>query len=286
MKNIVFFICCLVFTSKTLAQNLIPFKIYSASGKPVSEKYFFKKLSQSNIILFGELHDNSIAHWLQLKLVKQLHTKNQVIVGMEMFETDNQEFLNQYLSKQISVKQLDSLGRLWNNFKTDYQPLVDYCKENNLPVIASNIPRRYASLLFKQGEQALLNLPDTDKQWFPSLPMPYDESLPAYTAMLKMFGDPIHANKNFPKSQAIKDYTMATNILKHYQNHAIFVHLNGSYHSNNFEGIYWYLKHFEPNLRVVTIATVLQADLNKLDLENKNIADFIIVIDMDMTRTY
>lgn len=281
-----FFIVSFFLSSILFAQNLIPFKIFTANGKPVTNKKFLKKMNDADVILFGELHDNSIAHWLELQLVKHLHKNHNIVIGMEMFETDNQQFLDAYLNEKISAKQLDSLARLWNNFKTDYKPIVDFCKQNHLSVIATNIPRRYASLLFKQGEQALQNLPDADKQWFPPLPMLYDENLPNYKAMLSMFGDTTHANKNFPKSQAIKDYTMATNILKNYIPNSIFIHFNGSYHSNNYEGIYWYLKQINPELRILTIATVLQTDLNKLDKENKNIANYIIVTDLDTTRTF
>ncbi|UYW00856.1 ChaN family lipoprotein [Flavobacterium agricola] len=284
-KNI--YIILAFFISISLhAQKLEPFVIFNQSGKKISDKKFLKSLADADVVLFGELHDNSTAHWLQLKVIQTLHQKHKVVVGMEMFETDNQAVLNQYLSNQISAKQLDTLARLWNNYKTDYKPIVDFSKENSIPVIATNIPRRYASLLFKQGEEALLALPETDKQWFPALPMPYDENLSAYKAMLAMFDDPVHANKNFPKAQAIKDYTMAHNILKFWKQNLVFIHLHGSYHSNNFEGIYWYLKQTDPNLKVVTIATVMQSDLNKLAAENNNLADYVIVTDFDTVRTF
>ena len=47
------------------------------------------------------------------------------------------------------------MARLWNNFKTDYKPLVDFAKDNNLKFIATNIPRRFASLVFKGGFEVL-----------------------------------------------------------------------------------------------------------------------------------
>ena len=285
MKRIVFIFCFLT-TFFSWSQKLEPFKIFSANGKVISNKKFLKKISEADVILFGEFHDNSTAHWLQVKILKELHKNKNIVVGMEMLESDNQIAVNQYLDNKIMYEQLDSLARLWSNFKTDYKPIVEYCKENKLPVIASNIPRRYASLLFKQGEDVLMTLPETDKQWFPSLPMPYNENLKSYKAMLKMFGDTTHTNQNFPKSQAIKDYTMASNIVKNYVPNSVFLHINGSYHSDNYEGINWYLTRLNPNLKVLTISTVLQSNLNKLDSKNKNIANYIIVTDFDTIRTY
>ncbi|MEZ4981018.1 MAG: ChaN family lipoprotein [Saprospiraceae bacterium] len=44
--------------------------------------------------------------------------------------------------------ELDSTARLWSNYKTDYAPLVDFAKENDLQFVATNIPRRYASLVY------------------------------------------------------------------------------------------------------------------------------------------
>jgi hypothetical protein len=66
----------------------------------------------------------------------------------------------------------------------------------------------------------------------------------------------------------------------------VFVHYNGAYHSDYYEGIGWYLKHYAPQLKVMTITTVSQKDLKKLDKEHLGKADFIICVDEDMTGTY
>nr|WP_317631992.1 ChaN family lipoprotein [uncultured Flavobacterium sp.] len=285
MKNAIILLF-IFWTNVMFSQNFTPFKIYKTDGKSISDKKLLKDLAQADIILFGELHDNSIAHWLQLKFVKELHQVRKISVGMEMFETDNQSILDDYLKSKITQKQLDTLARLWNNYKTDYKPIVDFCKENSLSVIATNVPRRYANILYKQGEEALMKLPEADKKWFPTLPMPYNPELPAYKTMLKMFGDANHANLNFPKAQAFKDYTMANAIAGNLNDSKLHIHFNGSYHSDNYEGIYWYLKQINPNFKIVTISTVLQEKLDKLEIKNKKISDYIIVTDIDITRTY
>ena len=48
----------------------------------------------------------------------------------------------------------------------------------------------------------------------------------------------------------------------------------------------WYLKQAQPNLKIATLTTVLQKDIQKLLAENKYKADFIICVDEDMTTTY
>jgi hypothetical protein len=75
-------------------------------------------------------------------------------------------------------------------------------------------------------------------------------------------------------------------ILKYFVPGNLFVHFNGSYHSENYEGILWYLKQANANLNYATITTVSQENLSKLLAENKGKADFIICVDEDMTSTY
>jgi acylphosphatase len=79
---------------------------------------------------------------------------------------------------------------------------------------------------------------------------------------------------------------MAYFLLKNLKNNSVFIHYNGSYHSDNFEGIYWYLKKEKPQLNVKTISIVEQQNVKKFAKENKNLADFIIVVDKFMTKTY
>ena len=79
---------------------------------------------------------------------------------------------------------------------------------------------------------------------------------------------------------------MAYFIGKNLPKNGVFLHYNGTYHSDNFEGIGFYLKRTLPELKIITISTVTQADLNALAPENVSKADFILVIDEDVTKTY
>ena len=91
---------------------------------------------------------------------------------------------------------------------------------------------------------------------------------------------------NFPKAQAIKDATMAYFISQNYIPDNKFIHFHGTYHSDNYEGILWYLKISKPELNYITISTVSQSDVSKLEEENHSKADFIICVDENMTTTY
>lgn len=273
---------CLTFS--VTAQGKSPYTLYTKKGKKVSYKKMQRTLAKKDIVFFGEMHNNAIAHWLQLAFTKDCDQTRDLVLGAEMFEQDNQEALDRYLQGKITAKQLDSQARLWKNYPTDYAPLVNYAKANSIPFAATNIPRRYAALVARGGFAALDTLPALTKNWMAPLPMEYDPNLPGYKKMLEMM--PGHGGENLPKAQASKDATMAWFILKYFQPGKLFIHFNGTYHSENGEGILWYLQKSRPELRLGSIATVVQKDTRKLEAEHRGKADFILCVEADMTTTY
>ncbi len=285
MKYFLLILCLGLIIQPIEAQKNKPaYQLFNAKGKKVTYGKMLKTMQQQNIILFGEYHNNAIAHWMQLELTRDLGQNQALVLGAEMFEADNQIPLSQYLAGEIDAKGLDTLARLWPNYKTDYAPLVNLAKERSWPFIATNIPRRFASMVSHEGFAALDSLTEQEKSWVAPLPIAYDPELPGYVAMIEMMGG--HGGETFPMAQASKDATMAHFILDGYQPDRPFIHYNGAYHSDNFEGILWYLQHERPDLNYGTITTVTQADLSKLAPENINRANFILVVDEDMTPTY
>lgn len=258
--------------------------IYSSKGKKVTYQKMVKVLAQKDVVLFGELHNNPISHWLQYETTADLHKKRSLTLGAEMLEADNQEPLNDYLNDSISSQELDSAARLWSNYSTDYAPLVDFAKLNSIPFIATNIPRRYARMVFRGGFEALDSISIKEQEWIAPLPIAFDSELPSYQNILSMMGT--HGSPLLVKAQAIKDATMAHFILKNHQKDHLFIHYNGAYHSNNYEGILWYLKKKKAQWSYATISTVSQEDISKLLKEHENLADFIICVDSHMTTTY
>ncbi|MCS6821633.1 MAG: ChaN family lipoprotein [Microscillaceae bacterium] len=266
------------------------YQIFDLKGKATTYEKLKETAQKADVVLFGELHNNPICHWLQLQLLKDLHKelKNSLILGAEMFEADDQIVLNEYLQTLITEKHLEKEAKLWDNYKTDYKPLLDYALQNKIPFIATNIPRRYASIVSKKGLEFLeKNIPEEAKKYIAPLPIQVDVTLPNYTKMLEMMPSAHpEVGQNFIRAQAIKDATMAHFILKNWQPKYCFLHFNGTYHSNNFEGIVWYLKKANPTLKICTIASVEQTNISQLTQENLNLADFTIAIPEDMTKTY
>jgi len=296
VMNYFLLLCCLALTADKPA-----YQFYSQKLKPVEYRKLVKEAAEADVVLFGEIHNNSVDHWLELQLAKDLlaQKKDRLRLGAEMLEADNQTAFNNYLSGGITDKELAKQARLWANYETDYRPLVDLARDNKIPFVATNVPRRYASTVARHGLAALDTLPSNDKAWIAPLPITVDLNLPGYKAMLDMMHGGNDAKSgsdtkpavtdqaaNFARAQAIKDATMAHFILQNRTPGTTFLHFNGSYHSNNFEGIVWYLRQQQPNLKIVTIATVEVPDVTKPDKTNENLASYLLLIPDDMTKTY
>ncbi|ATL43503.1 ChaN family lipoprotein [Elizabethkingia sp. HX WHF] len=273
------------------AQQFDAYKFYNKKGKAVKAEKIVKQLSDYDVVLFGELHNNSIVHWLQLKFTEALYQQNnnQLILGAEMFERDNQPQLDRYLSGKLDPKSMKDSVRLWNNYITDYKPLLDFAKAKNLKFIAGNIPRKYASQVAKQGLESLKMLDTKEKTYMAALPIKVTLDTPGYKEMKTMMGD--HADDlkvmNFISAQAVKDATMAESILKNLEPGKTFIHYNGNYHSKEYGGIYWYLKQRNPNLKIAVIS-VFESETPKLSVPEKDYipTDFNLIVPADMTKTY
>jgi uncharacterized iron-regulated protein len=260
--------------------------IYDSKGKKTDYNQLLAEAEKADIILFGELHDNPICHWLQKELTQDLFLdkKEKLTLGAEMFEADDQIALNEYLAGKISEKTLKDEVKLWTNFGTDYKPLLDFAKINKLKFVADNIPRRYANLVYSRGIAALDSIDVEAKKWIVPLPLKYDGTLKCYKDIFENAGG--HGGENLPKSQAIKDATMAYFILKNWTKGQTFIHYNGAYHSNNHQGIEWYLKQQNPNLKILVISSTEQTDITQLKAESNDSGDFIICTPSSMTKTY
>jgi uncharacterized iron-regulated protein len=275
-------------TTTLWSQPLPAYQIFDKDGLKVDFGTMAESSSKTTVVLFGELHNNPISHWLQLELTKALFEKagTDLVLGAEMFEADTQIVIDEYLNGTIAERNFKAEARPWNNYETDYKPLVEFARTNQLPFIATNIPRRYASVVNRQGFEGLEALTDEAKRFIAPLPPPYDPELPGYKAMLDMAGMPGRTNENFPKAQAIKDATMGHFIHQNLNGQGVFMHFHGTYHSNNFEGIFWYLKQIDPDIKIITISTVEQENIDFLEGKNLGQANFIIAVPQTMTKTY
>jgi uncharacterized iron-regulated protein len=265
------------------------YRIFNSEGKEVGYDKMLRTLQDADMVFFGELHDNPIAHWLEYEVTHDLYAtkKNNLVLAAEMFETDNQRLIDEYLGGMVNDARFEEEAKLWKNYTTDYKPLLKFALDNKLTFVASNVPRRYAAMVSKGGFEALDGLAPEAKVLIAPLPIGYDPELKCYKDMLQMgHSGGMAANENFPKAQALKDATMAHFLLKYYSPGKCLIHYNGSYHTDWHQGIVWYVSKQKPELKILTIATVMQDNITEIDSAYVGQADYVIVVPTSMTRTY
>lgn len=289
MYKISLILCLALSVQLVNAQAPEAYALYKSNGKKAKFEKMIDSMADADVVLFGELHNNSLCHWMQLQVTKSLFAEDSLLIlGAEMFESDNQLIMDEYFDDRVKQSNFEKEMRMWNNYATDYKPLLEFGKANGIRFIATNVPRRYAALVNKEGLEGLETLSDEAKRFLPPLPIPFDTLAPNYQEMMNMSmgGHGMGGNMlNMVKAQAIKDAAMAHFILQNLDEGKTFLHFQGDFHSKNFGAIYWYLKQYRPGLRIITLSTQEAADTSFKE-EYEKVADYILVIPEDMTKTY
>lgn len=293
MRNLALKLACLLVLCSFRLGDRPAYRLFTADTKVADYDQMLVDLAQADVVLFGELHNDPVAHWLELQVAKDLQRlkkPGQLVLGLEMFERDVQPLVAQYAAGVLSDSAFERQARPWPNYATDYRPLLLFARENKIPVIGTNAPRPFAKTVAQGSLKALDRLAAADRALLVPLPLKVDYDLPGYKNMAAMFGGGSEAHgggaQNIIQAQALKDATMAYFIRTSRQPGQTLFHLNGSYHSDHHDGIVAYLRQAAPTLRVRTLSVVSQGQLERVEKENINVADYVVVVPDDMTKTY
>ena len=267
-----------------------------ASGKTPSFDAMLDELSKADVVFVGENHDHKRGHALELAILKGLAERNpNLALGMEMFERDTQNVLDEYLGGYVTESAFLQAARPWPNYKTDYAPLVNFCRERKIPVLATNAPRRYVNIVSRVGQAALLALPKPSRAFLP--PLPYSMTLPPeYDRQLTEIFSGGHDTKDaaaaaampsaerMKQAQGLWDATMADSLAAfRRRSRRTVLHVNGAMHSDGGYGIADRLRHWNPRLRVKIVTIRPASHYPDLPAElPANAADFVIVTPEDL----
>ena len=109
----------------------------------ISLKQAAFKLTNYDVIFFGELHNHPGIHKAQMELFAQLYRlNNNMSLSLEQFERDAQPYLDQYLVGQIGEEYMIDKARAWDHYRSTHRPMVEFARDRGLPVIAANAPRQ------------------------------------------------------------------------------------------------------------------------------------------------
>jgi len=264
-------------------QSDVTYTIYQAEDSAmVTLPKLAAACAAADVVFFGEEHNDSLTHVLQDSLLRHLHSDldRPIALSMEMFETDVQLVVDEYLAGIISLGLLKKDARTWNNYETDYHPMVEFSKEKQIPIIAANAPRRYVRLVSKQGQEVLQSLSKAAKRFLPKLPFDTLEGR-YFEKFQEIMGD--HAAglpPNMYLSQNLWDATMAYRIFQFWRknkDHLIY-HLCGRFHSDERLGTVAHLQQLKSGLAIITITCITQEEASDTDTEAlKRLADYVIV---------
>lgn len=266
------------------------YRLYDNNGKAIDYQQMVRQLSKADVVFLGEIHNCAITHWLELRILQSLYLAhgNNLALGMEMFEADNQLIVDEHLKGLVSSDRFEEEARLWPNYSTDYAPLVYFAREHHLPVIATEVPRRYAAMVKDRGLKCLDSLSAEAKTFLPPLPIRYvvNEHTEQGFALMRMMGQhkTDSGNSHLSEAQALKDATMAWHIAQHARKKVL--HVNGNIHSDGQAGIVTYLRQYAPGKKIITVRAVRQEDITRLDETYLGLADYYLCIPEDMSMSY
>ena len=193
-----------LFTLASFTSDKKAYQLFDTNGKETQYSKLLEAAKDADIILFGELHDNPIDHWMEQEVTKDLYTlkKDNLILSAEMFEADDQITVDEYLSGSVTEKTFKEEAKIWTNYPSDYKPLLDFAKKNKLRFVAANIPRRYANMVYTRGLEKLDSIDVDAKRWIAPLPILYDKTLKCYADIFSQAQG--HGGENLPRHKPSK----------------------------------------------------------------------------------
>ena len=117
MKTILTLLLCLG-AGLSFAQERPAYTIFDAQGRQVDYGRMIHELGRQDVVFIGEVHNCPIAHWMEYEIVKDLYGQHgeDLMIGAEMFERDDQLVLNEYLNGVISAERFNKETKIWPNY--------------------------------------------------------------------------------------------------------------------------------------------------------------------------
>jgi aminopeptidase N len=118
-----------------------------------------ENVAAKKIVYVGEYHDRFSNHSVQLQIIRALHAKNaRFAIGMEMFQRPFQKTLDDYISGAIDEREFLNRSEYYKRWGFDYnlyKPILDFARQERVPVVALNLRREITEKVSKEGMDAL-----------------------------------------------------------------------------------------------------------------------------------
>lgn len=181
------------------------------------------RLAQKRVVMIGEVHDRYDHHLNQLELICRLHRRHpDLAIGLEFFQQPFQDPLDAYVERHIDTREMLVKTEYYNRWQFDYRlyaPILEFAREQGIPVVALNAPQEISSKVAREGISALS---DAERA---QLPAQLDHNnLPGYRKRLRAVFEqhPEIQHMSFDKfveAQLLWDETMAERAARYLKAH-------------------------------------------------------------------
>jgi uncharacterized iron-regulated protein len=199
------------------------------------------EVSAVPVVFVGERHDASEHHRLQLEVLKGLKAQGKsLVIGMEMFEDFGQKTLDAWSAGKITT--YDFIRVYQSNWRNVpywlYEDIFNFSRDNHIPIVALNAPRRIVTKVSQQGLSSLTNY---DRRLLP--PGVDSEVSDSYLDFLRSsYG--VHGKnedhfRHVCEAQMLRNRVMASRIRDYHRLHpeSVMVVLAGGVHARGRGGI-------------------------------------------------
>lgn len=289
MKKLIIAMLCVLPLLSIAQAPTAHYKVYDVKKqKLIQLDDLLSDMKEVDVLFFGEEHNDSIGHLLEFEIYQKLSSSYpKTALSLEMFHTDVQPVMEEYLSGLISEKNFIKEARVWKNYE-DYKPLIEYAKTHHLPVIAANAATRYSNAVSKSGLSILDQFPESSRSFLP--PLPIDTATGKYyDKFIDMLGGHGMGGMKIYQTQNLWDATMSWSIAKYLKSHrgAKVFQLNGRFHSDEQLGTLAKLKTLLPKLKIANISCFSGTDFTTPDWAKYSaLSDYIILTDPTVKRTF
>lgn len=189
--------------------------LFATTG-PLSPDDFARLAHDADFVLLGESHGSACDHRVQAELIRALSGRAPAI-GFEMVEEASQPILDRFATGEMAVDDLGSALQWNESWGVDfelYRPIFEVAFEEELPLVALNLPREWVRTVGRRGVEGLSA--DVRSRLPPIVPAPA-----AQEEMLRQAFE-AHAGRsrgeaafeNFMAAQSLWDSQMASRALE------------------------------------------------------------------------
>jgi uncharacterized iron-regulated protein len=235
-------------------------------------------MGQSQVVVVGEQHDHAIGHQVECELLDIFwQTHGDVAVALEMFERDVQHIVDGYLEGEVSERFFLANSRPWKNYSSAYRPLVEFAKDLSLPVLAMNVPRRYAAHVTSGKEKILAELPAADKKFLAEIVVPSGAYREKFVKTMQGHAKPEEMERYY-RAQCFKDDTMARALAEMRQKRPAtrIIAYVGAFHCEERLGVPQKLLAQLPQTRVLVICIIPVSGRPEHPENYRQQADFLL----------